>query len=243
MLAAEFTKLFEKIRPELRGYINTLVIRPSLAEEVVQTTFLNAFEALTDCPEREDGVRNWLFRIATNTAIDELRRHANWRETVVEDLRATAESDPSFVRSSSELIGTPETAAIAREHLATCFGCVLRRFPENKAAALLLKEVYGFALEEVAAWLGASPAQVKNWLQETRASMNAHYGATCALVTKTGVCHQCVELADFFKAGTRDPLAGTPRSMDSRLSILRDLRTQPTGTWHRLLLAVLEEST
>ena len=73
--------------------------------------------------------------------------------------------------------------------------------PEHKAAAVLPREVHGFGVEEAAEILGATPPQVKNWLQEGRASMVSRYGQTCTLIAKNGVCHQCVERDVFLLQG------------------------------------------
>lgn len=229
------------LRKELMAYLCRLVIRPEIAEEVVQTAVLRLLEAGESAPADESGQRAWLFRVATNLALDELRRHRNWRENVIQDLREAAESDPAFVARSSALIGTPETKAIAREHLAACFACTLRNLPERKAAALLLAEVHGFSVKETAQLLGAGDGQVKNWLQEARAYMQARYDHTCALITKSGVCYQCVELDGFFKADSGSPLAGAAGHMDARTQVLRDLRGQPWRTWHRLMFRLLDD--
>ncbi len=241
MDAATLANLYQGVRAELGAYLSRLLVRPVLAEEVAQTAYLHALEALEKCPPETERARAWIFRIATNLAIDELRRHGHWRENLMLDLRETAESDPAYLARSREMIGTPETAAIAREHLAACFSCVLRRFPEHKAAALLLREVHGFSLEEIAEWLQATPVQVKNWLQEVRMATGAAYAETCALINKQGVCHQCRELNEFFHGADPDPLHGTSRDTNARLSILRDMRAQPLGPWHRLLFDLLDE--
>lgn len=233
-LASEVARL----RAELTGYLTRLVARPALAEELVQATYLKAHEALDRCPQEDVAARRWLFRIATNLALDELRRHGNWREEVVFDLRESAESDPEFVKRSTELVASPEHSLIAKEHLAACFSCTMRSFAPVKASALLLKEVYGFSIEEISELTGGTVNQVKNWLQEARASIEARYGRTCALVTKNGVCHQCVELAGFFgvEASFKPPV-----TLAGRFEALRELRAKAAGEWHRMLFALIDD--
>lgn len=232
----------EPVRREMTGYLCRLVVRPAIAEELVQTTFLRALEAADRLPGTAAGLRAWLFRVATNLAFDELRRHATWRETMILDLRDVTEADDALVTRSAAMIGSPETIAIAREHLVACLACTLRNLPEHRAAALLLKEVHGFGIQETAELLEATPPQVKNWLQEARAHMDRHYGASCALVTKAGVCYQCVELDEFFAAGQGDPLRGDT-SADARLRIAAELKDRPWGEWHRKILALIDDLT
>lgn len=230
----------EELRGELTGYLTRLVARPDVAEDLVQQTAIRLLEA-EEVPATGGPLRAWLFRVATNLGIDHLRRHATWRETVLLDARARAEADEGFVAESARLRGTPELKQVAREHLDVCFACTLRNAGAERAASLLLHEVYGFTVEEVAGLLGARFAQVKGWIQAAREILAARYAETCALVTKGGVCHQCVELDAFFGAGEGDPLAGTPRDVEARLAVLRARRARGAGAWHRAMMRLVDD--
>mgnify|MGYP000721082857 CR=1 FL=1 len=220
-LAAE---LLEPVRPELTAYLGRLVLRQPVAEELAQTALMRAWEHRQELPLELERARAWLFRVATNLAFDSLRLHSHKREHLMGDLRALAIVSDDFKARSRALSGTPETKAIAREHVAACFACVMTRLPERRAAALLLREVHGFALDETADMLQATPTQVKNWLQEARAEMTREFDSTCALVHKQGVCHQCRELDGYMGAHQGDPLpagAAGEAGFDQRLALVR----------------------
>lgn len=242
-METELDRQYLGVRRELHGYLCRLVVRPQIAEELAQTTYLRCLEAADRLPESAEGVRAWLFRVATNLALDELRRHAGWRETAMDELRTAANASPAFIALSREKIGTPETRHIAREHLVACLACVLRQLPGPKAAALLLREVHGFSLAEVADILDAGAHQVKNWLQEGRSHMQRHYGSRCALIAKAGVCHQCDELSGWFQGEAPAQLAGLrpPQSIDQRLGIAARHREQEWGPWHRIMWDLIDE--
>jgi RNA polymerase sigma-70 factor, ECF subfamily len=231
---------FEGVRAELSTYLCRLVVRPQVADDLVQTTYLRCHEALERLPQTPEGLRAWIFKVATNLALDELRKHSTWRESTLLDLREAVEADSSMVAASVKLVSSPETKAIAREHLVACLACTLRNLPERKAAALLLKEVHGFSPDEAADILHATAVQVKNWLQEARRFMTERYGSTCALVAKNGMCHQCVELDGFFAANQGTPL-GRDTSVDARLKIASELRELPLGPWHRMIFALVDQ--
>jgi RNA polymerase sigma-70 factor (ECF subfamily) len=233
--------VLEPARRELTAYLCRLVLRPSVADELTQTTFLRALECIDSLPAEPERARAWVFRVATNLAFDELKRHSTRRESLVVDLREAAESDPEFMARSRDLIGTPETKAIAREHVAACFACVLHNLSPQRAASVLLREVSGFSNEETAEILDATPGQVKNWLQEGRAAMLAKYEDTCALVRKEGVCHQCVELDGFMQAGQGSPASGKSMDFDARIAVVRGQSAQPWSAWHRMLFGLLDE--
>ncbi|MGL4555231.1 MAG: RNA polymerase sigma factor [Gemmataceae bacterium] len=233
-----FAEAFERLRTELTSYLTRLVVRVAVAEELVQETALRALTA--ERPPADGEWRPWLFRVATNLALDHRRKHGTWRETVLLDARKAAAGDARFADVRT-LRGSPEMAAVAREHIAVCFGCVLGGLPPEQAAALLLREVYGFTNGEAAGMLEAREGQVKNWLQAARAAMTERYEASCALINKQGVCYQCVELDDYYRAGAGDPLAGTPGARQDRLELLRRDGDRPPGRWTRLLSELLGE--
>lgn len=231
---------WERVRPELVGYLSRLVTRPDVAEELAQEAGARMLES-EGAPAGPLELRAWLFRVATNLAIDHLRRHAVKREDLLDEARRRAEAEPRFVAESRALAGTPEVAAIAREHLAVCVGCTLRNLPPHQAAAVLLREVHGFGVEEAARALDAREAQVKGWLQTARETLTRRYEGRCALVGKQGACHQCVELDAFFEAGRGDPLAATDGGIDARLAVLRDLRARAAGRWHGRMLSLVDD--
>lgn len=231
---------YERLRPELTAFLRRLVTRADAAEDLAQGTALRALEAIDHAPPKDEELRPWLYRIATNLGLDELRRVGRRRETWLVEAKAAAERNPVFIRRVMSFKGSPETAGIAREHLAVCFGCTIGQLSPEEAAALLLKEVAGFTTQEVAEVLEARFAQVKNWLQQARAAMTAKYSRTCALINKQGVCHQCVELDAAVGSGQGDPLQGTAGDLDSRLDIVRSFRAAPPGRWERLLLEIFD---
>lgn len=225
-------------RRDLKSYLTRLVVRPEVAEELVHDA-IERLLAQAEAPATPQEIRAWLFKVGSRLAIDHLRRHATWRETVLLEARELAVDDDSFVAESRSLCGQPEMASIAREHLAMCLSCTLRNLLPQWAAALLLVEVYGFTVDEAAATLEASAAQTKNWIQSARSRLRDKYRDTCALINKQGVCYQCSELAEFFVGRADDPLAGTERDLDARLRILGEQRE--VGTWHRMMMRIVDD--
>src|SRR5688572_16648238 len=90
---------YERHRRELVNYATRLVLRHSIAEELVQEA---AVRLLGDDRLADDDaqIRAWLFRVVSNLAVDHLRRHSTWKEMVLVDTRARAEADPAYVAQS-----------------------------------------------------------------------------------------------------------------------------------------------
>jgi RNA polymerase sigma-70 factor (ECF subfamily) len=234
-------EVWEACRPQLIAYAARMVAQRSVAEELTQEAGMRLLGAGT-AVQGDAELRAWLFKVVTNLALDHLKRHSTWRELSVSGIRATAERDAAFVADSVAMRGSPELQSIAREHLAVCFGCTLRNLAPRQAACLLLKEVYGLTVQETADAVDCSFAQVKNWLQDGRATLERIYARTCALVHQEGVCHQCTELDGFFNGHARNPLAGTAGDIRARLTMLRDQRDFAGGPWHRRLFDLVQDT-
>lgn len=233
---------YQQSRRELKSFLTRLVLRPAIAEELVQSAALRLLELPQDQrPADRSGIRGWLFRVGTNLAIDHLRRHATRHENLLDLTRERAQRDAQFMGQSLALRGSEETRYIARQHLAVCLSCTLRNLAPEQAATLLLIEAYGFSVQEAANIVSATVGQSKHWLQMARATLRERYAQTCALVNQTGVCHQCSELSEFFGHGPSDPLQGTARDIEARLAIVRNERDAQLGPWHRLMMDIVDD--
>jgi RNA polymerase sigma-70 factor (ECF subfamily) len=225
----------ERLRAEIIAFLYRLVTQPQLAEDLAQEAFARALASSETAPTQASQYRAWLFSIATNLGLDSLRKAKRHGEVSMFSLREAAEGDPDFMERSKQLIGTPETALVASEHLMACFSCTLQNLPERKAAALLLREVHDFSLCDIATILGIETTQAKNAIQDARRIMKAKYDTTCALITKQGICYQCAELADFFK-GAAIGLDHTGDAWDARMRIVKDFSKRRPSVWHKLML-------
>ena len=70
---AAFDRIFEQFSPAIFNYVLRMVGDSDRAADITQDTFIKAYRKL-DTLTDEKSTRSWLYRIATNTAIDEIRR-------------------------------------------------------------------------------------------------------------------------------------------------------------------------
>ncbi|WP_409272270.1 sigma-70 family RNA polymerase sigma factor [Neobacillus sp. SCS-31] len=146
--------LYRKYAKGLYGYLLRLSGSPSIAEDLVQETFLRATVSLSFY--RHEDVKPWLFRIARNIYIDEWRRRQRWKWV------------PFF--DKEEMIspfGTPEQEAIAGETARELEG-LIGLLPENYRTIIYLREYEGFSYSELEEALGLTGAQVKVQLHRAR---------------------------------------------------------------------------
>lgn len=254
---AAFGSLVEPWRKPLFGYIYRLVVLRQDAEDLLQDVFVRVLENIREY-RGEARFKSWLFGIATHVCLDHLRHKKRWRvEAQLVGEKETG-ADPEKHNGLVELMRQPEFRYEIREHIAFCFSCIARTLPPEEQAAVVLKEILGFTAAEAAAILQVSEPVFRHRLAAARGTMIGDYHGLCALINKTGVCHQCRGLQDFAGDAHRGAefvqievgpgVAVTEENLfDARVVIARqaDLEDGHTRTMHDLFyenLSAREES-
>lgn len=150
----QFEEVVEPYREALWRFCLRLSGSPWDAEDLAQETMLRAFASLSGLWQPINA-RAYLFRIASNAWVDQVRRErrARW-----EDLDAhPGLADPGEVDDRLEV-------PAAMERLVT-------HLPPRQRIVLLLCDTLDFRASEVAAMLGVSEGAVKSLLQRARASL------------------------------------------------------------------------
>jgi RNA polymerase sigma factor (sigma-70 family) len=142
--AAAFDELYRRYAHRLAAYGSHLLGDAASGEDVAQAAMLKAYGALRD-GRLPDKMKPWLFRIAHNAAIDLVARR---REL------------------SSETL--PEQSAGEREPFAGALVEALATLPDRQRRVYVLREVHGLRIDETAAELGLTAAQVEQSLFAAR---------------------------------------------------------------------------
>ena len=137
---------------------------PQAAEDATQEAFIAAYRAVSRF--RQGSFRAWLLRIAANACYDELRRRRSRPQLPLEastdDERPVAEL-PASDEPPDQRAERLELARLLREGLVT--------LPPDQRIAVILRDVQGFAYEEVAEVTSASLGTVKSRISRGRAAM------------------------------------------------------------------------
>ncbi|OGO47877.1 MAG: RNA polymerase subunit sigma-24 [Chloroflexi bacterium RBG_16_64_32] len=137
---------------------------PQAAEDATQEAFIAAYRAVSRF--RQGSFRAWLLRIAANACYDELRRRRSRPQLPLEastdDERPVAEL-PASDEPPDQRAERLELARLLREGLVT--------LPPDQRLAVILRDVQGFAYEEVAEVTSASLGTVKSRISRGRAAM------------------------------------------------------------------------
>jgi len=125
-----------------------------VAEDAAQETFIQAWLRLGSY-RPGTSLRNWLYRIAVNTAIDMLRKEKRILPGAVEDLRLV---DPGL---------GPEALVAKSERVETVREAVLA-LPDASRAVLVLREYEGLSYREIAEALDIPVGTVMSRLNYAR---------------------------------------------------------------------------
>jgi RNA polymerase sigma factor (sigma-70 family) len=156
---AELLALAGELRPELHRYCARLMGSVIDGEDVVQDTLERAFVALQDLKETPP-LRPWLFRIAHNRALDLLRGRA---VRLAEPIEAALDvADPTNLE--------PEEMLMRQEAVKTAVSRFVE-LPTVQRSVVVLKDVLGESLLEIAALLDLTVDAVKGHLARGRARL------------------------------------------------------------------------
>jgi RNA polymerase sigma-70 factor (ECF subfamily) len=140
----------ESLRPDLYRYCRYLVRSPWEAEDLVQDTLAAAFVKLACVGTTIENPRAWLFRVAYNRWLNQVRRtrEISCADAAPEHVDDANQTDP---RTTREALGTVVSALSPQER-----------------AAVVLKDVFDFSLAEIAEMLSTSVGAVKSALSGAR---------------------------------------------------------------------------
>ena len=176
----DFQEIYAIFQPRIRGYLSRMVGADE-AEELTQEVFVKVDRALKEF-RGEAQLATWIYRIATNAALDRLRNPSfRQRAREFESVDAGAEA---AVELPDRNVWTGEAKPEAdqqliRREMNSCIREYIEQLPEDYRAVLVLSEVEGLKNREIAEILGVSLDTVKIRLHRARARLKESLGSHC----------------------------------------------------------------
>lgn len=147
-----FEQLFARLAPRIYGIFMRSFGEPTVAEELVQTTFLNMHRSRATY-RLGLPLRPWLFTIAVRVRRDELRRRYRLKEDCDEEALVRAEEAMAMSDAGGEGERQRDRAARVRE--------AIDRLPESQRIVVQLNRFEGLTFAQIAEILGTTALAVR----------------------------------------------------------------------------------
>jgi RNA polymerase sigma-70 factor, ECF subfamily len=156
---ASFERLFAQFSEPIYNYVLRMVGDADRAADIAQDTFIKAYRKLDTLTEGASA-RSWIYRIATNTAIDEMRRRRFLRP-MSDDERHDQRPDPR-PGPEDQVVGASIDDRIQR---------ALARLRPNHRQCLILSDVEDMSAAQIGEVMGMSHGAVRTLLCRARGEL------------------------------------------------------------------------
>lgn len=161
----EYSKLVESYSGMIYRLALKMVGNPTDAEDVLQNTFLKAFQHIGEFEGRSN-LSTWLYRIGANEALMMIRKHHP--EMVLSEVGLDeAEQGDLFPAQFTDWCCLPEDEFLTSESKAA-LDQAIQHLPETLRIVFLLRDIEGLSIEETGNTLGLSETNVKTRLLRAR---------------------------------------------------------------------------
>lgn len=166
-------KLHRDHGDRMRRYLARLVGAAD-AEDLAQDVFEKAQRAIGTF-RGDSRALTWLYRVATNAAIDRLRSAARRADLEDDDATHSLETDGAAVAADRRSLD----GELDRTRMRECILRVVEQLPASQSAAILLGELRGLGDRELADVLGISLGAAKIRLHRARRALKAMLERAC----------------------------------------------------------------
>jgi RNA polymerase sigma-70 factor (ECF subfamily) len=162
---AAFGQLVDEYKDKIYNYVARMLNDPYEAEDVTQEAFLRAYRSLPRF-RGASSFHTWLYRIASNLAIDVVRKRK--RQDPTFSLDEPLESDDGeYEREIPDDTGSPEDRTSTRETRVAVRRAIMD-LPEKLRDVMILYELQGETYEDIADILDVPLGTVKSRLFNAR---------------------------------------------------------------------------
>jgi len=170
-----FNEIFDEYHQRILRYLKRIVGSDG-AEDLSQEVFDKINKGLNKFQGRSS-LSTWIYRIATNTAIDTYRSAAYKYEMRHQAFEDETSHDPS---AATAVTSSPATDQfVIRKEMSDCINEFIDNLLPDYRTVIVLSELEGFANKEIAEILGISLDNVKIRLHRARAKLKKSLQEGC----------------------------------------------------------------
>ncbi len=167
-----FEALVDRYEGRIYRHLRKMVKDQNELQDLLQETFLSAYKGLAGF-SGNSSFATWLFKVANNTALMYLRKKRPELLQHAEDIENMEQFE--FMPASAEFVSTPMDVLLSQEGRKKIEEA-LDRLPMVYRTVIVLKDIEGFSLEEVAEITDSSVPAVKSRLHRGRNFIRATLG-------------------------------------------------------------------
>ncbi len=168
-----FSKIYDEYYPKIVRYLRR-VVGESEAEDAAQETFVKVGRSLESF-RGESSLSTWIYRIATNTAMDHLRRASSKRSLLATEDKDLPSDEDTGHADDKPLLDT----LLIRKDMNECIRGVVDSLPADSSTVLVLSEFEGLTNSEIAEVIGISLDTAKIRLHRARTKLRKALEAKC----------------------------------------------------------------
>src|SRR5580658_4352996 len=165
---AAFTQLVEKYKQPVMNFVYRSLRDEAEAEDVAQNVFLQVYKSRVRY-QRTAKFSTWLFTIARNLCLNELRRRSRHPAESIEEAHVEHEDQPRQQYEDKSHIAAPER--LLHGELAQKIEEALAGLPENQRTAILLCRQDELSYEEISEVLDCSLSATKSLIHRGREAL------------------------------------------------------------------------
>jgi len=171
----DFKKIYDEYYQRIVQYL-TRIVGLNDAEDIAQDVFDKINSGLGGF-QGKSKLSTWIYRIATNTMIDRLRSAAYKHATVNSAIEDAADPKAQSVWGDQKLPATDQV--VTRKEMSECVNEFIDNLPPDYKTVIVLSELEGLAIKEIAEILGISVNNAKIRLHRARAKLKAALNEGC----------------------------------------------------------------
>ena len=149
------------------GQVYRMVRNEQEAKDIVQTTWIKVWNKI-DTFKFESAFSTWLYRVATFSALDAIRKRNSKKESSLEDI------SPSTQHSEGTITPPDQLRSLELKELNTHFRNSLEKLPQQNKEAITLREIDGLSYAEIAKRMNCKPGTVMSRIFNARKSLQQH---------------------------------------------------------------------
>lgn len=174
----EFSYIYDEYHEKLLHYLQRMIGKED-TEDVTQEVFVKIDKGLKDF-KGESSLSTWVYRIATNAALDKL--HSRTYRQNKRKISLSVEDEESETKEKDIHAQEKELSAereAIRDEMNECIREFVDKLPENYRTVIILSELKDLKNQEIAEILGISLDAVKIRLHRARIRLKEKFEAGC----------------------------------------------------------------